>query len=385
MKLGHPAAAILLGIAMLGTGGSAAADGQLVLPPPVLRVKMETEVGPFLSILAANHPWAGAALAAGAWQMKKEQDEISFWIVRERSQPAAAAQVILAGNPIAIMALRLAGKQYVVWDEPEFIENHALLLNAQWLHAVRDKTPMPDFRGKAPDEISKADEEQYLLYCQALVYAFRTPLDAFMKSSEEHGHVKFAHLYNHPGDYRGKVIPVRGRLKQLRKFDAPRKAQEDGVRYIYEGWIATDTPHSPPFCVVMPRAPEGIKLAESMDRQVAFYGYFYKLYRYAAQGGRPVSTPMLIGPTLVPEKKLPVPKDEEDTPLSSQFIALIVGFLGVVACFMVALNLWFRRGDRLVRQRLDQLHAQRALEGLENPLPDHSDEQPPSFPPQGAS
>ncbi len=60
----------------------------------------------------------------------------------------------------------------------------------------------------------------------------------------------FAHLWNTPERYRGKVIPIQGRLARLRKNDATLAAQKQGVRYVYEGWIFGPTEHSRPFWVV---------------------------------------------------------------------------------------------------------------------------------------
>src|SRR5436190_1858156 len=96
----------------------------------------------------------------------------AFWEARSRQQSAAAAEMVLAGDPWTIIALRLEGRRFVVWQEPEFLSKEALPLNADWLDLVRDGTPMPDIRGKATDEISESTWAAYKLFNQAVIQAF---------------------------------------------------------------------------------------------------------------------------------------------------------------------------------------------------------------------
>ncbi len=303
---------------------------------------------------------------------EKPRDPAEFWFDPRRAQPAAAVELVAAQNPLTIMALRLRGHSLVVWGELEFAGEEAPDLNKKWLAsaAERDRKPMPDIRGKAPDEISKAVKDYYSLYNQAVVNGFHTPPEAFAKSAKENEFVTFTHLYNEIWRYRGKVINVKGHLKSLERFPAPIAAQAQGVKYVYEGWIALPAFKKPPICVIFPVLPDGLEPAESMNTWVEFNGYVINLFRYKTRmkdaKGQLLSldTPFLIGPTVTLGQAPPPP------PSGSIFSpALLYGFVGfvcVVVLFVICLNIWFRKGDQRVRDRLAQLQAQRTVEMLEH-------------------
>jgi hypothetical protein len=306
---------------------------------------------------------------ASAQKAKKIRDPFEFWFDPRRTQPAAAVELVAAQNPFTIVALRLRGRDLVVWGELEFAGDEAPDLNPHWLASARERDgkPMPDIADKEPDEVSKGVKDYYQLYNQALVYAARTPAEAFAKSAKANESITFAHLYNETWKYRGKVIPVKGHLMRLREYDPPIAARAQGVKKIYEGWIAPPTYRSHPLCVLFPDLPDRLKPAEKMNTWVEFNGYVINLYRYTsgredAKGKlQQLNTVLLIGPTV---KLAPAPSGALISP------ALLYGFVGfvvVVAVFVICLNLWFRKGDQRVRNRLSQLQAQRAMEMLEHP------------------
>jgi hypothetical protein len=267
--------------------------------------------------------------------------------------------------------LRLVGKAWVVWGEQE-IGKEVPELNPEWLDAAhdRDGQPLPNLYGRAPDEITKSERAICSLYTQALVYAFRYPESDFGRKAKETEDVTFAHMYRETAKFRGKVLHVEGHMKLLRKYDAPIAAQDQGVRYVYEGWIATETRGAHPVCVLFPVLPDGLKPAEKMDRWVQFDGYLISKLRYKAiRGDR--NTPLLIGPTV---KLGAQPPAADDKPLVSPAILYgFISFVVVVAVFVVGLSWWFRRGDQKVRRHLDEIRAQRTVEMLENEL-DHPKE-----------
>jgi hypothetical protein len=308
------------------------------------------------------------SLAEGVKAQKgqKVRDPLEFWFDPQRAQPAAVAELVAAQNPFTILALRIRGHDLVVWGEPEFAAEEAPPLDPQWLDSARERDgkPMPNIIGKAPDEISKGVKDYYRLYNQALVNAFRTPAEAFAKSAQGNEDITFAHLYNETWKYRGKVIPVKGYLRRLRKYDAPIAARAQGVKSVYEGWIALPTYKTHPLCVLFPVLPDRLKPAENMNTWVEFNGYVINLYQYKSGKGD-LNTVLLIGPTVKLTQAPPAPPAG---PLISP--ALLYGFVGfvfVVALFVICLNLWFRRGDQRVRSHLAQLQAQRTVEMLEHP------------------
>ena len=309
-----------------------------------------------------------------AQKVTKVRDPLEFWFDPRRAQPAAAVELVAAQDPFTIVALRLRGHSLVVWGEPEFAAEEAPDLNRHWLTSAadRDGKPMPDFRGKAPDEIPQADQDYYSLINQALVYSFWTSPEAFARSAKGNENVTFSHMYNEIWKYRGKVVPVKGHLKRLYERDVPKATREAfGIKSMYEGWIAMPTYGTHPICVWFPILPEGLKPAEKMNTWVEFNGYVINLYRYTtgeknAKGQNLTrKTPLLIGPTVkLAQAPPPEPAGSIITP------ALLYGFLGfvcVVALLVFCLHMWFRKGDQRIRDRLAQLQAQRAVEMLEHP------------------
>jgi len=312
---------------------------------------------------AQNRPAAPVVNAA----KKAADDPLKFWFDSRRAQPAAAAELILAQNPYQAAIVRLAGKRWVVWGELE-IGDELPSLNPEWLDAAheRDGKPMPDLRGRAPDEITSAERAIYSLYSQALVYAFRYPESAFANKAKENEDIFFPQMYRDTWKHRGKIVHVEGHLRLLRKWDAPIAAQAQGVRYVYEGWIFTSTRGAHPICILVPVLPEGLKPEEEkMDRWAQFDGYLISRLRYRAiRGDR--DTPLLIGPTLKVGGQAPV--TEEKPLVSPGLLYGFVSFVVVVGVLVVGLSWWFRRGDQRVRRHLAQIQAQRTVEMLEQEI-----------------
>src|SRR5438105_2387806 len=86
--------------------------------------------------------WAalGLALIAGAFVRgyAGENKDAVFWEVRRRQEVGAAAQLVLARNPLAAALLRDEGLRWKVWQEPEYIGDAVPPLNPDWLDLVRD-------------------------------------------------------------------------------------------------------------------------------------------------------------------------------------------------------------------------------------------------------
>ncbi len=255
--------------------------------------------------------------------------------------------------------LRHYGRRWKVWREPEFSGDTAPELNAAWLDELRDGMAAPDVRGKTLDELRKDQRAYIQLFSQAIIFANETPSDAFAKSATENDHVTFGHLWRDPDRFRGKVVPVQGRLARLRKLDAPKEARDNGVSFVYEGWIQSPTRDSYPFWVVFPILPEGLKEAEKMDREVTFNGYFLLKMAYKAANDKVLQTPLLVGPTVfVKDNSTAAPAT---SPVSLPVIVLVLAIVAVAAAGVVLLGYYFRRGDRALQQRLNELQKRRTM------------------------
>jgi len=299
------------------------------------------------------------------------RDDEKFWWKPERQKAAAAAEMVLEKNAFTLIAMRLHGIQKIVWGEQEYSASTAPHLTSKWLGDVDDGV-FPDFRAgkwrfvpfwELPDE--------YKVYCEALVKANDTPLEAFKESARENADVTFAHMYREPWKYRGSVIEINGRIRRVRRYDAPRLAREDGVKDVYEGWIFGDTPGAHPVCVLFTALPGKLPVAEDVDARVTFRGYFFKRYKYVtgeqytakdgSKHNRQRDTLLLIGPTV--ELKSPVTAAGGNLNVSfvrpeTLQLAVVVLVVGViVAASVVILGIFYRRSDERVRKNVAQIRT----------------------------
>jgi hypothetical protein len=350
---------IALGLALGGLALGGLALGGLALGGLAL--------GGLAMLLTAAAPAASAQEPEP--QLTKDDE---FWFSTPRRRAATAVQLVGARDPLTVAVMRSKTLREQVWGEMEFVGDFAPKLSADYLDLIRDHRPMPDVRGIPDEEIPRADRAMINAYNEALIYAFRHPLDAFKKSAKDHEHLKFAHLWNQPDLHRGKVITVTGRLARVRKYEAPSAAQEAGVKYLYEGWLFGETKGSHPFAIVFAVLPEGLPIAEKMDRGVTFYGYFLTRYKYRAQKGD-VETPLLIGPTVV--LSTPAAASDDITPFPV-FALIGVGIVltGIVTGMFI-ISWWFRRGDSKIQSQLADLHHRRVRDMMEE-SPQWRDEKP---------
>lgn len=285
-----------------------------------------------------------------------------FWLNKDRYQSATAAQVVgLGGNPLAALILRSAGLQYVVWGEIGFAQASVPELRPSFLRDIKDNRWLPNLEKLQLDNIPPADLAFCGAYSEALVNAFDVPMDVFKKSAEENRTVTIAHLMSTPARYRGKVIGVQGRMVRLRREEPTHAAKEKGVKSTYVGWVFGPTKHSNPFCVQFPILPQGLEPSEKMDQEVQFYGYFLATYKYEGARNddntpRILTTPLLIGPTVLVEKKAPV-IEKAETPLALVILGLAVSFLLFLSVVFFLMFFWFQRGDRKVLSSLDEIKS----------------------------
>jgi hypothetical protein len=293
--------------------------------------------------------------------------EEEFWFSTPRLRAATAAQLVGTQHPLTIAVMRSKTLTELVWGEMELIGDFAPKLSDDHLDLIRDHRPMPDVRGIPDEEVPRADRAMLSAYNEALVNAFRYPLEAFQNSAKDNEHLKFAHLYNQPDLHRGKVVTVKGRLARVRKYDAPTAAQEAGVKYLYEGWLFGETKGSHPFAIVFAVLPEGLPVAEKMDRGVTFYGYFLTRYKYRAQKGD-VETPLLIGPTVVLSAQ--AARSGDDITPFPVFALIGVGVVltGIVTGMFI-ISWWFRRGDSKIQSQLADLHHRRVRDMMDESPP----------------
>ncbi len=265
--------------------------------------------------------------------------------------------------PWGVIGVRLlASKENVPLERWQFVFTEALPLPQDLLDATVDGRPLP--------KVLYADYKKlkgfYPLLCRAVERTHESTLDMFKASAEENKHVTYADLKATPGRYRGKVITVKGTLKNIRKVDTFRLVADDirtVMPHVYTGWVLGPTKNAPPFTIVFTDLPAEIaEESENLDIPVTFQGYFLAFINYPpdpAVKQRGMISPYLVGKTLVVqplEKKdagvAPPGDDEDKTPVSKVLIAYTVGGIVAVALFVGLLNVWLRRGDRKIQSQL---------------------------------
>jgi hypothetical protein len=305
--------------------------------------------------------FAALALGPASRAQEAEEDPLAFWDSKDRSRPAAAAQVAgLGQQPFMALALRTGGQRFVVWDEVGFVETFAPELNPKLLEGVQDRRWLPNIAARPRVDVPAEDLAHYRAYSEALVRSFDTPLDAFQKSAEENKHVTFAHLMSTPNKYRGKVIPIKGKLVRLRREDPTLLAQQNGgLKDVYVGWVFGPTAGSNPFCVQFPMLPEGLEPNENLRQDVTFFGYFISTFKYEGGKGRDdrptvLVTPLLVGRTLVLAKKDPEAV-EAAMPLPIIVLGSALSFVMFLSVVFFVMYFWMQRSDQRVLSKLDAI------------------------------
>jgi hypothetical protein len=318
--------------------------------------------------LGARSPGEHAVLAAAtdAWlRALREEQAAAIWFDDSRKAAAGAAQVAgLGAVPFAAAALRLYGSQVKVWEEPE--PDRAPSLHPDWLKSVRDEEQFLNIGKIIPQELTtprfRDGYQEYLAYCQALAAAKRTAPDLFARTAAEHPNVYFDHVWRDPKEYRGEVLHFEGLLKRVERLDAPVRVRRDGVQFVYDGWVFLDRPGTPPLNVQFLELPRNIKEGEKLHQRVSFDGYFFKKHRYLSaekdKDGRfkATTTLLFIAPTLtvVPARKA---ETASAAALPRGVLIGVIAFVAVTIALIAGVSLWYRRNDRQVRSRLQQLRA----------------------------
>ena len=261
---------------------------------------------------------------------------------------AAAATTVAVRNPAGTLAILVAGQSFSIWEEaptppPKHIlaSDKAPPIDPDLLAGVEDKVPVRS---------AAENYEEVRAYNYALIQADDTPVAALAKGARRD--LTFAHLFEEPAKYRGQIVHIEGRLGRLRRFDAPSLAVQQGIRFIYEGWIFGDAYFSNPYCVIATSVPESIPLGETLNHRVAFDGYFFKRYRYDAGDGRR-DAPLLIGHALQ-DKQATALSSGADGAMTSMLLPGLVAVLGATILLVIGLHWWFRRADRRIRTHLDR-------------------------------
>jgi hypothetical protein len=249
------------------------------------------------------------------------------------------------GTAIVIAGL-LRGDELHLWKLQE--SDTAPLLTPALLKRVKDSTEI-----RIDDAAFETEA-----YCEAVLKASFTSVDAFANTA--HRGVTFADLFTEPGKYRGEVIHYEGKIRRIRRMDAPLMLSGKGIKDLYECWLFGSDDGSNPVCLICTELPEGVQPGEHLGIAASFDAYFFKRYRYQAVGSKPGQAreaPLFIGRSFVVPKRAVAATGDEYTAGSKTLLLIFLGLVGTTFVVAFALHMWFRRGDRQVRARIEAMRS----------------------------
>lgn len=161
--------------------------------------------------------------------------------------------------------------------------------------------------------------------------------------------VSYAILNEHPDDYRGKLIELKGDLRRLTQL--PFAGEEGDLTPYYEAWIFTEDSGVEPYRVICTQPDKSfpLKHAYTTPIPVEVTGYFFKKQAYAAQKGLTVAPLILAGK--LTEREVSETKKREPVSRIQQPILWFVSIFTVV--FLLAV--WrYQRSDSRSRIRMQR-------------------------------
>jgi hypothetical protein len=308
-------------------------------------------------LLAAFLALSAIAPRAGAQEKQAPAPAENVLAFGQGIHVSAAMQVFAVRNPVSIAAIRVMAAsdgriQPLLFPDWELVSDAPIPLPREILEKLSDGTPIPDMK-KALSQYRDDELAYWVIQDRALINSALVRPELFKNAGEANEHATFDHLFNTPNDWRGQVVKVQGHMLRIRKWRPSKNVQEAGIDWVYEGFIAGQTPHRPPYWVLFTTLPEGLKVQETMSVPVTFYGYFIKKLKYPAEKVDRV-TNLLIGPTVFVDAQ-EAAVTPPSTPFSRDVLFATVGGLFTLGVVIVALHWWFHRSDRAIQTQLTVL------------------------------
>ncbi len=279
----------------------------------------------------------------------------------------AAGSMIGSRHPLTAVALLRHGRNngFFAGDQPMPVKRiRSAQLDRDLLVGIEDgkKIPRPD---ENPDE--------YKSYLYVISYCQDVPLEEMKKAVKPE--ITFTHLIEDPSRYRGAVVGIKGKLKQIKMWAPPASLRNDGIKNFYEGVIIADGGGW--YWVGFTELPSSMKVGDGLDYPVECYGYFFKrTYLENSKGGR-MKAPLVVARTVTLDEPPPFVPMEADfwSLLSRSPIGVVLTTLVVVGGMIAVLVMVMRRGDIAVRTRLKEARAPQWVDPAQAP--------PASTPPSG--
>lgn len=216
-----------------------------------------------------------------------------------------------------------------------------------------DKSRLIGIEDGKPKSTFKENPDEWHSYNYVIGYAHDVPNSALARVAK--ADLTFAHLVEHPTRYRGEIVEVTGRLRDLRAFEAPQSLHADGIKDFYEGLIVTEETSPQPYWIVFTEAPptsiKTSKQGEKLDVPVVFHGYFFKWTRVDRPDGKHPKAALVVGRTLT-LRPVPAPPPLERIGFLDSPGFLVFASLAATVGFILGIIYWLKRGDKAVASRL---------------------------------
>jgi hypothetical protein len=231
----------------------------------------------------------------------------------------------------------------------------------EYFKYVEDEGPFLN-RGKpiSDPKLGYAAKMELKAYDFVLAHARRQPVERLRTYSLKG--VPFDTLFRPiKQDYLRELLHYEGKLALVLAMKPTDDLKNlEGVDRLYEAWV---TPRGSRHfaCLVVSELPPGVRPGENQTANVAFDGYFFKLFHYESREPKDPAdpdkkqwhkAPLFLGRTF----EVTAPDEPAATYTPAMLVAIALGLLalGLVA---LGMGLWFRRGDRRVHAGArDRLH-----------------------------
>ena len=220
----------------------------------------------------------------------------------------------------------------------------------------------------APVRSEEQNKQEYEAYNEVLLQTRRFTLDELKACANKD--LTFGDLLRPiRKDFQFKPVMFEGRLKRLVRLEPTRPLAAAGVQNLYEGWVFPRD-GADPMCVLITELPEGLETSREYPNSipVKVVGYSFKVIRYEAEEWDPKDStrhrirraPLIMARSLI---LIPVAPADGGELWRNGFVPGILGLIGAISVVVLGLTLWFRRGDRRLRQELSEVRSRNPFDG----------------------
>ena len=223
----------------------------------------------------------------------------------------------------------------------------------------------------APVKSEDRNRDEFEAYNDTMIHARQFTADELISAGNRD--VTFKDLVKPVGrDFQFKLVTMEGRLKRMRRLEPTKPLLAAGFLNLYECWIFPKN-GADPLCLLIAELPPSIEPAMDYTptKNVTFAGYYFKLIQYESAAPNPKEptrnqirrAPLLMGRSFV---VVPDPVIDSGKAWREGFLPGLLAIGGGIVTVTLGLTLWFRRGDRTLRQALDNRRSQNPFdEGTE--------------------